>query len=417
MNTDKPLPITKEMVWQAYQTISKNGKAAGVDGQSLDDFSKDLKNNLYKLWNRLASGSYFPPPVRRVEIPKSKGGGVRPLGIPTVSDRIAQMVVRQIIEPKLEPIFDSDSFGYRPGRSAHQAIELCRQRCWKRDWVLDLDIKGFFDSIDHDLLLKALQSHIKERWVIRYLRRWLEAPVQLPNGELQVRTCGTPQGGVISPLLANLFLHYAFDIWMRRNHPRIQFERYADDVICHCSSQREAQALKKSLEARFLACQLMLHPEKTHVVYCRDSNRRGSFEEIQFDFLGFAFRPRCAKNRWGKLFTTFVPAVSPSSLKKMRDRIRGWSMRHHSHMPLEDIARMLNPVLRGWWQYYGRFYPTEMWNKLFRYFDERLGSWLRQKHKPLRGHRGRSLRLLNNIAQQNPQLFVHWQILGHATVG
>lgn len=417
MNTDKPLPITKEMVWQAYRTISKNGKAAGVDGQSLDDFSKDLKNNLYKLWNRLASGSYFPPPVRRVEIPKSKGGGVRPLGIPTVSDRIAQMVVRQIIEPKLEPIFDSDSFGYRPGRSAHQAIELCRQRCWKRDWVLDLDIKGFFDSIDHDLLLKALQSHIKERWVIRYLRRWLEAPVQLPNGELQVRTCGTPQGGVISPLLANLFLHYAFDIWMRRNHPRIQFERYADDVICHCSSQREAQALKKSLEARFLACHLMLHPEKTHVVYCRDSNRRGSFEEIQFDFLGFAFRPRCAKNHWGKLFTTFVPAVSPSSLKKMRDRIRGWSMRNHSHMPLEDIARMLNPVLRGWWQYYGRFYPTEMWNKLFRYFDERLGSWLRQKHKPLRGHRGRSLRLLNNIAQQNPQLFVHWQILGHATVG
>lgn len=417
MKPDKPLPITKQMVWRAYQAISKNGKAAGIDGQSLDDFSRDLKNNLYKLWNRLASGSYFPPPVRRVEIPKSKGGGVRPLGIPTVSDRIAQMVVRQIIEPKLEPIFDSDSFGYRPGRSAHQAIELCRQRCWKRDWVLDLDIKGFFDSIDHDLLLKALQSHIKERWVIRYLRRWLEAPVQLPNGELQVRTCGTPQGGVISPLLANLFLHYAFDIWMRRNHPDIQFERYADDVICHCSSQREVRALKKSLEARFLACHLTLHPEKTHVVYCRDSNRRGPFEEIQFEFLGFAFRPRCAKNRWGKLFTTFAPAASPLSLKKMRERIRGWRLRHHSHLPLDDVARMLNPVLRGWWQYYGRFYPTEMWNKLFRYFDERLGSWLRQKHKPLRGHRGRSLRLLNNIAQQKPELFVHWQILGHATVG
>lgn len=316
MNTDKPLPITKEMVWQAYQAISKNGKAAGIDGQSLDDFSRDLKNNLYKLWNRLASGSYFPPPVRRVEIPKSKGEGMRPLGIPTVSDRIAQMVVRQIIEPRLEPIFDSDSFGYRPGRSAHQAVDLCRHRCWKRDWVLDLDIKGFFDSIDHDLLLKALQSHIQERWLILYLQRWLEAPVQLPNGELQARNCGTPQGGVISPLLANLFLHYAFDAWMRRNHPDIQFERYADDVICHCSSQREALALKESLEARFLACHLTLHPEKTSVVYCRDSNRRGPFEKIQFEFLGFSFRPRCAKNRWGKLFTNFVPAASPLSLKK-----------------------------------------------------------------------------------------------------
>ncbi|QPN67084.1 group II intron reverse transcriptase/maturase [Synechococcus sp. CBW1006] len=342
---------------------------------------------------------------------------MRPLSIPTVSDRIAQMVVRQIIEPRLEPIFDSDSFGYRPGRSAHQAVELCRKRCWQRDWVLDLDIKGFFDSIDHDLLFKALQAHIQERWVLLYLRRWLEAPVQLPNGELQAKACGTPQGGVISPLLANLFLHYAFDIWMRRNHPGIQFERYADDVICHCSSQREAQALKESLEARCIACHLTLHPEKTQMVYCRDSNRQGSFAKIQFEFLGFAFRPRCAKNRWGKLFTTFAPAVSPLSLRKMRDRIRGWRLRHHSHLPLDDVARMLNPVLRGWWQYFGRFYPTEMWNKLFRYFDERLGSWLRQKHKPLRGHRGRSLRLLNKTAQQNPQLFVHWQILGHATVG
>jgi group II intron reverse transcriptase/maturase len=282
---------------------------------------------------------------------------------------------------------------------------------------LDLDIKGFFDSIDHRLLLKALQSHVQERWVMLYLRRWLEAPVQLPNGELQARTCGTPQGGVISPLLANLFLHYAFDAWMRRNHPDIQFERYADDVICHCSSQREAQALKESLEARFSACNLMLHPEKTHVVYCRDSNRRGLFEKIQFEYLGFAFRPRCAKNHWGKLFTTFAPAANPLSLKKMRDRTRGWRLRHHCHLQLDDVARMLNPILRGWWQYYGRFYPTEMWNKLFRCFDERLASWLRQKHKPLRGHRGRSLRLLSKIAQQNPQLFVHWQILGHATVG
>jgi group II intron reverse transcriptase/maturase len=413
--SDKSLPITKKMVWEAYKLVKGNGKAAGVDGQSLDAFATDLENNLYKLWNRMASGSYFPPPVRRVEIPKF-GGGSRPLGIPTVADRVAQMVVKQHLEPGLEEIFDPDSYGYRPAKSAHQAVEQARQRCWSYDWVLDLDIKGFFDTIDHGLLMRALQKHCQDDWVLLYVERWLTAPVQLPDGTLEPRTRGTPQGGVASPLLANLFLHYAFDIWMRRERPDIPFERYADDAICHCRTRREAERLKAELEQRLADCHLTLHPEKTQVVYCKDSNRRGSYPLIQFTFLGFAFRPRMAKNRWGRLFTCFLPAVSPQALKRMRERIRSWHLPKHAPLSLVDIARTLNPVLKGWWQYYGRFYPTEMW-KLFVYFDERLGAWLRQKHKQYKGHRGRSLRRLNNMAKRSPDLFVHWKRLGHATVG
>ena len=415
MGSYKPLPITKRMVWEAYKLVKGKGKAAGVDGQSLDNFAQDLGNNLYKLWNRLASGSYFPPPVRRVEIPKATGG-VRPLGIPTVSDRIAQMVVKQHLEPEWDLLFDSDSYGYRPGKSAHQAVEQARKRCWKYDWVVDLDIKGFYDAIDHELLMRAVRRHTRENWVLLYLERWLKAPVEMPDGSLEERLTGTPQGGVVSPLLANLFLHYAFDTWMRRTYPSIPFERYADDALCHCRTRHEAEELKSALERRFAVCHLTLHPEKTHVVYCKDSNRRGSHTQIQFTFLGFCFRPRMAKNRWGKIFTNFLPAVSPQALKRMRARIRSWRLPQHAPLPLEDIARSLNPVLRGWNQYYGRFYPTEMW-KLFKYFDERLGAWLRKKHKSFKGHRGRSLRRLNSMAQRHPYLFVHWKRLGHATVG
>ena len=414
MNFSKSLPITKLMVWDAYKLVRRKGKAAGVDGQSLDEFAEDLENNLYRLWNRLASGSYFPPAVRRVEIPKA-GGGVRPLGIPTVSDRIAQMVVKQRLEPGLDRIFDPDSYGYRPGKSAHQAVEQARKRCWQRDWVVDLDIKGFFDSIDHELLMRALRRHTTESWVLLYIERWLMAPVEMPDGLLQDRAAGTPQGGVVSPVLANLFLHYAFDVWMRRTFPHIPFERYADDAICHCRNRWEAEELKTALERRFAECHLTLHPEKTKVVYCADSNRQASYPQIQFTFLGFSFRPRVAKNRWGRIFTCFLPAVSPQALLRMRDRIREWRLPRHAPLSLEEIAHRLNPVLRGWNQYYGRFYPTEL-RRLFEYFDERLGAWLQQKYK-LKGHRGRALRGLNKLAQKNPRLFVHWQHLGRATVG
>jgi len=407
VSSDKSLPITKAMVWKAYQLVKRNGKAAGVDGQSLEDFAMDLKNNLYKIWNRMASGSYFPPPVRRVEIPKS-GGGSRPLGIPTVADRVAQMVVKQVLEPQLEPIFDQDSYGYRPGKSAHQAVESCRKRCWRYDWAVDLDIKGFFDSIDHALLMRALQVHTSERWVLLYLQRWLEAPVELPDGTLQERTSGTPQGGVISPLLANLYLHYAFDAWMQRSFPHVPFERYADDVICHCRSRAEAQRLMEAMQERFASCGLTLHPEKTQVVYCKDSSRRGQFPQIQFTFLGYCFRPRMAKNRHGEIFTSFLPAVGPQALKRMRDKIRQIDLRRQTYLPLEEMARRLNPILRGWIQYYGRFYPKELRAKLFSYLNQELSAWLRQKHQRLRRKHRRSRELLERIAQQRPGLFVHW---------
>ena len=407
MRPDKPLPITKAMVCKAYQLVKRNGKAAGVDGQSLEDFAMDLENNLYKIWNRMASGSYFPPPVRRVEIPKS-GGGSRPLGIPTVADRVAQMVVKQVLEPQLEPIFDQDSYGYRPGKSAHQAVESCRKRCWRYDWAVDLDIKGFFDSIDHALLMRALQVHTSECWVLLYLQRWLEAPVELPDGTLQERTSGTPQGGVISPLLANLYLHYAFDAWMRRSFPHVPFERYADDVICHCRSRAEAERLMAALRERFVSCGLTLHPEKTQVVYCNDSSRRGQFPQIQFTFLGYCFRPRMAKSRHGEIFTSFLPAVGPQALRRMRDKIRQIDLRRQTYLSLEEMARRLNPILRGWIQYYGRFYPTELRAKLFSYLNQELSAWLRQKHQRLLRKHRRSRELLARIAQQRPGLFVHW---------
>ena len=415
MASGKPLPITKRMVWDAYLSVSRKGQAAGVDAQSLLDFAEDLENNLYRLWNRMASGSYFPPPVKRVEIPKSDGG-VRPLGVPTVADRIAQMVVKQALEPAVEPVFHPDSYGYRPGKSAHQAVEQARTRCWRRDWVLDLDIQGFFDTIDHELLMRAVRRHTSERWILLYIERWLTVPVALPDGTLKERAAGTPQGGVVSPLLANLFLHYAFDHWMERHFGHIQFERYADDIVCHCRTRMEAERLQAALKRRLGECRLTMHPDKTSIVYCKDSNRRGHHPQIQFTFLGFQFRPRMAKNRWGKLFTCFLPAVSPEALKRMRQRIRQWRIPKHAPLPLEDIARQLNPVLTGWWHYYGRFYPTAM-HKLFMYFDERLGKYLRCKYKRLARHRGRSLRKVNEIARAHPDWFVHWRRLGHATVG
>lgn len=412
---DKPFPITKRMVWEAYLKIRGKGKAAGVDQQSLGEFESNLKDNLYRLWNRMASGSYFPPPVKRVEIPKSNGK-TRLLGIPTVTDRIAQMVVKKVLEPELEQQFDTDSYGYRPGKSAHEAVEKARTRCWKRDWVLDLDIKAFFDSLDHGLLMKALRCHCQEKWVLLYVQRWLEAPVQMPDGRKEKRTVGTPQGGVISPLLANLYLHYSFDKWMRKRHPEIEFERYADDAICHCSNRDQAESLKRELEERLEACKLTLNPDKTRIVYCKTSRRHNDYPEIQFTFLGFCFRPRAAVDKRKKVFTSFLPGVSPKALKTMRERIRSWRLGDHALLSLEDVSRFVNPILRGWWRYYGRFYPSAMF-ELFRYLDERLGHYLRRKYRDLWGHKGRSLKRLNQIAKRNPSLFIHWQKFGRAMVG
>ena len=413
----KPYAISKQVVCEAYQRVKANHGAAGVDGQSIEAFESDLKNNLYKIWNRMSSGSYFPPPVRLVEIPKANGG-LRPLGIPTVADRVAQMVVKMHLEPLVEPCFHDDSYGYRPGKSALDAVATARQRCWRSDWVIDLDIKGFFDNLDHDLVMKSVRRHDKTPWVLLYIERWLSAPVQRQDGSLQERTKGSPQGAVISPLLANLFLHHAFDNWMRRNHPSIPFERYADDVIVHAKSKAQAEQMLEAIRARLAECGLELHPEKTKIVYCQDSDRKGQHEHIQFDFLGYTFRPRRAKNHRGKPFVSFLPGVSNKAGKKIRATIRDWRLAAtRNNQSLEDLARLVNPSVRGWLNYYGRFYRSAL-TPVLRHLERALIRWACRKYKRFRGHVTNAAHWLGRVARRDPHLFVLWQIgIRPATTG
>ncbi len=408
MSEARPFKIPKREVWEAFKRVKANRGAAGVDGQSIVDFEADLSNNLYKLWNRLSSGSYFPSPVRRVEIPKANGG-TRPLGIPTVADRIAQEVVRRNLEPRLEPVFHADSYGYRPGRSAIDALRQTRQRCWRYDWVLDIDVKGYFDSIDWELLLKAIRHHTDCPWVLLYIERWLKVPVQMENGSVVPRRSGTPQGGVISPLLANLFLHYAFDRWMANTYPHIPFERYADDAICHCRSAEDAQALWRALAGRFAACKLVLHPEKTKIVYCKDRNRRGDYPNCSFDFLGFTFRAR--KTVWlGRIHAhSFLPAVSRQALKTISRAIRRWTLHLHSDKALLDLAALYNPYIRGWITYYGSFYRTQLRSTLKR-IDLYVIRWARRKFKRLRRQSKGARDWFARLRRAHPTLFAHWQL-------
>jgi group II intron reverse transcriptase/maturase len=404
----KPFRISKQEVYDAYRQVKANKGAAGVDRQSLEDFGRNMADNLYKLWNRMSSGSYFPPPVRRVDIPKASGG-TRPLGIPTVADRIAQTVVKNRLEPELEKHFHPDSYGYRPGRGAVEAVGVARERCGRYDWVLDLDISSFFDTIDHDLLLKALKFHTDCRWILLYVERWLKAPVELPDGTLQERERGTPQGGVISPLLANLFLHYAFDCWMQKHYPEVPFERYADDVICHLKTREQAERLKAALEKRFEECGLKLHPEKTRIVYCRDDRRRGDHEQEKFDFLGYTFRPRLSRRKDGKFYVRFSPAVSNKAVKKMNQRIRAWKLHQRSEKTLQELAQLINVVVRGWFNYYGHFYRSAL-DVVSRQIDLYLAKWAERKYKRLRGHSGRAIKWLRGIKKRQPELFAHWQL-------
>jgi group II intron reverse transcriptase/maturase len=409
MTQAKPFDVKKQEVWAAFKRVKANQGAAGVDGQSIAEFETRLKANLYKLWNRMSSGSYLPPPVRRVDIPKADGG-VRPLGIPTVADRIAQEVVRRRLEVVLEPRFHHDSYGYRPGRSAIDAIRVARQRCWRSNWVLDLDIKAFFDSIDHALLLKALRKHTDCRWVLLYVERWLRAPMQQEDGLLAPRTAGTPQGGVVSPLLANLFLHYSFDKWMDREHPQVPFERYADDIICHCRSEREAVALRRDLEERFADCRLALHPAKTKIVYCKDTNRVGDYPCVSFDFLGFTFRPRLAKWPNGLYGVSFLPAASAAALKDIRRAIRHWKFVRRSDKGLLDLARMFGPYIRGWINYYSCFYKSAMYATL-RNIDRYLVFWVQRKYKRYRQRPAAARHWLSEVIKRSPVLFPHWKLL------
>ena len=408
MNATKPFSIPKQLVWRAWLEVKAKGGAAGVDNQSLEDFERDLKNNLYRIWNRMCSGSYFPPPVKAVPIPK-KSGGTRTLGVPTVSDRIAQTVVKMTLEPILEPVFDEDSYGYRPGRSAHDAIAVTRKRCWQYDWVVEFDIRGLFDNLSHELLMKALRHHCSCRWVLLYVERWLRASMQQPDGEQTERDRGTPQGGVVSPVLANLFLHYAFDAWVRREMPRVPFCRYADDGLLHCRSRRQAEYVMKRITDRFRECGLEIHPDKSSIVYCQDQNRTEQHPKISFDFLGYTFRPRRCVNRHGNVHPNFLPAISRPSKKEINRTIRGWHLQLKNEKTLSDLSRMFNPVLRGWLTYYGRFYPSDL-RQLWRNINRYLVQWVRRKFKRLSRHKRRAKQYLDRLARANPHLFVHWEL-------
>jgi RNA-directed DNA polymerase len=408
----KSWSIPKRLVWEAYKRVKANRGAAGVDDQSIEEFETDLQNNLYKLWNRMSSGSYFPPPVKRVHIEK-RDGGKRPLGIPTISDRIAQGVVKGYLEPELEKHFHPDSYGYRPGKSALDAVGAARKRCWKHAWVLDLDIRAFFDSISHELLLRAVRKHTDCAWVLLYIERWLRAPVQLEDGTLEPREKGSPQGSVISPLLANLFLHWTFDRWMTKRHPNIPFERFADDILCHCDTEQQARHLQEELEKRFAECGLELHPGKTRIVYCKDDDRRGHYPHEKFDYLGYTFRARRSKNRFGKFFVNFSPGVSNAATKAIREEIRDWQLRCRVDRWIDDLARMFNPIIRGWINYYGRYYKSALYPTL-RHLDRRLAHWAMAKYKRLRRHRRRAEHWVRRVSLRAPRLFAHWPMLaGH----
>jgi len=409
---DKPFVIPKQLVWEAWKRVRANKGAPGADMQSLADFESDLRNNLYKIWNRMSSGTYFPPPVRAVEIPKPHGVGVRILGVPTVADRVAQTVAAMALEARTESIFHDDSYGYRPRRGALDALAKCRLRCQKKNWVLDLDVQKFFDSVDHQLMVKAVEVNTTHdrRWVVLYVKRWLKAPLQLPNGTIQARDCGTPQGSAVSPVLANLFMHYAFDTWLVQEFPTVEFERYADDAVVHCVTERQALQVRAALEARMEQVGLRLHPDKTKIVYCKDDNRPGSHEHVSFTFLGYEFRARSVRSKNGVLFTAFTPAISPEALKKISGEVRSWRIHGRTRHSLQELADWLNPVVRGWMTYYGRFTPAALMPLLKR-INGYLVRWARKKYRRLAPFR-RAKRWWDELISRNRPLFAHWQWTG-----
>jgi RNA-directed DNA polymerase len=406
MSQAKPFDISKRKVWEAYRQVAANKGAPGVDEQTLGAFEADLKDNLYKIWNRMSSGTYFPPPVRAVEIPKASGG-VRVLGVPTVADRVAQTVVAGYLEERAEPMFHPDSYGYRPKVSALDAVAACRERCWKYDWVIDLDVQKFFDTVPWNLVVKAVEAVTDCPWVLLYVKRWLAAPLQRPDGTLVERDRGTPQGSAVSPILANVFMHFAFDNWMVRNFPGVPFERYADDAVVHCVSKQQAEMVLAGIAERMGEVGLKLHPDKTRVVYCKDGKRRGSHEHTGFTFLGYRFRARKAMSKHGRFFTSFLPAISPDALKSKSARLRAMRIHHRTTWTLDDLARWLNPIVRGWMTYYGRFYRSEL-APLLRRINTYLRRWAGKKYKRLRTYK-RFKRWWDGVIARQPALFAQWR--------
>lgn len=404
----KPFDISKRLVWRAWKRVKANKGAAGVDGVSIEEFEADLKDNLYKIWNRMSSGTYFPPPVRAVEIPKADGG-TRVLGVPTVGDRVAQTVAALMLEPRTESIFHDDSYGYRPERGALDAVAKCRERCWSRSWVIDLDVRKFFDSVAWDLMLKAVEANVthEQRWIVLYVKRWLAAPIRTPKGRVVERDRGTPQGSAISPVLANLFMHYAFDSWLEREFPTVAFERYADDAVVHCGTERQARKVLAALGTRMQQVGLALHPTKTKIVYCKDRNRRLDCENTSFTFLGYTFRARKAPTRdQSSMFSAFLPAASADAVKSMGAVIRSWRLHLRTTTDLAELARWINPVVRGWMNYYGRFYRTEIL-PLLRRINTYLVRWARRRFKRLRSFK-KAQRWWKDLVARQPGMFAHW---------
>ena len=406
-STGKPFEISKWEVWEAWQKVKENKGGPGVDGVTIADFEADLQNNLYKIWNRMSSGSYFPPPVKAVEIPKQHGGGTRILGVPTIGDRVAQTVVAMHLEERVDPIFHPDSYGYRPGKSALDAVGKCRERCWKKDWAIDLDVQKFFDSVRHDLLTKAVEAHTTVPWVLLYVKRWLTAPIQQPDGTLAERDRGTPQGSAVSPVLANLFLHYAFDMWLVREFPTAAFERYADDAIVHCVTERQAQQVLAALQERMAEVGLSLHPAKTKVVYCKDEQRCRKHDSTEFTFLGFTFRPRGARSKNGTLFVRFLPAISKNALIKISRQVRSWRLHRRTGSTFAQLARAINPIVTGWMRYYGAFHRSALYPLLGR-INAYLVRWIQNKYRRLKTVK-KARRAFKGVTLTYPTMFRHWQ--------
>ena len=406
MKESKQYNISKKVVLEAYKRVRQNKGSAGIDGIDFGKFEENLKDNLYKIWNRMSSGSYFPSPVLAVEIPK-KNGGTRTLGIPTISDRIAQMTARMYLEPKVEPVFHRDSYGYRPNKSAIDAIGKVRERCWRYDYVIELDIKGLFDNIYHELLMKAVELHTDEKWLKLYIRRWLKTPFGTKGGILAERKSGTPQGGVISPVLANLFLHYAFDVWMERNYPTALFARYADDAVIHCKSEKEAKEIKEALNQRMKQCKLELHPDKTRIVYCKDEDRTEDYPITQFDFLGYTYKAVYIKCKDGKLRNNFIASASQKACKNLRDKIKELKLHKMSGSSINIIAQAINPIVRGWTNYFGKYNASAL-KYTIKCIESRIVRWAMNKYKYFRGRRQRAEKWLSELRNREPKLFAHW---------
>ena len=404
----KSIPITKRMIWESYKKVRKNKGAAGIDEETIDMYEQRLEDNLYMLWNRMSSGSYFPPPVLEVEIPKDDGRK-RKLGIPTVNDRVAQQVLKNYLEQRFEAEFSPQSYGYRPLKSAHQAVEQVRRNVRHYHWVIDMDISGYFDNMSHDLLQRAIERHVQEKWAKMYITRWLQSPIEDRKGNKRSREGkGTPQGGVISPLLANLFLHYGFDKWLEITYPHLCFVRYADDIIVHCNSQAEAEEVLIAIKQRLGDCKLELNEKKTRIVYCKKDHRKDKFKTVQFDFLGFSFQPRSASNHGKELFLSYDCAISRKSENKIVEVFRKLKIHRWTSFDLSRIAQVLNPKIRGWINYYGKFKMPKL-SRIFMILNERLVRWAVNKYRRFGNSFAKAGRWLRNLAVCYPGLFVHWQ--------